>query len=215
MTNTNELITHLAKDAAPSSPLASPRVLFARMLLVFMVYFAIALPVMGLREDITLQLSRSLFLAEIFTLAAISISALWALVHLAFPDQYQHRLALHAPLMTTAMFALLFAWEMTLPPEPHAFIPAELEHHFICTLCIVGVAIIPSALMFWLTKQGATARPRLAGFYAMLAAASIGCLLMRLIEQNDDPLHLLTYHYAPTLAFAALGAWVGRRLLRW
>ena len=84
-----------------------------------------------------------------------------------------------------------------------------------CALCIGSVALIPSALIFALLRKGASVRQFQAGSFAVLAASSIGCLTLRLAEANDSMMHLASWHYGPTVLFAALGAALGKILLKW
>jgi len=78
-----------------------------------------------------------------------------------------------------------------------------------------ATAIVPAALIFALLRKGASVRPLRAGSFAVLAASGLGCLTLRLSEANDSLVHLVDWHYLPTLLFAVIGALVGRYLLRW
>jgi hypothetical protein len=69
--------------------------------------------------------------------------------------------------------------------------------------------------MFVLLRKGASIRQLQAGSFAVLTATAIGCLTLRLSEENDSIMHLLQWHYLPTLLFAALGALAGKWLLKW
>ena len=54
-----------------------------------------------------------------------------------------------------------------------------------------------------------------AGLLAVIAAVSVGAITLRLAEANDEIMHLLSWHYLPSIFFASLGALLGRYLLRW
>jgi hypothetical protein len=57
--------------------------------------------------------------------------------------------------------------------------------------------------------------PLQAGAFAVLTASTIGALTLRLAEENDSIVHLVQWHYLPTLFFAVLGAFAGKWLLKW
>jgi hypothetical protein len=54
-----------------------------------------------------------------------------------------------------------------------------------------------------------------AGLLAVLATAAVGVLGANTICPNDRPLHMLLWHVAPLMLFAAIGAGLGAWLLRW
>jgi len=118
-----------------------------------------------------------------------------------------------------AVFTLLVAmvgFQLMMPTDTLMVMPEEVgAHPMECTICIASVALIPSALIFSLLRNGASIHPFQAGSFAVLASSAIGCLTLRLSEANDSIIHLVQWHYVPTLFFAALGALAGKWLLKW
>ena len=106
------------------------------------------------------------------------------------------------------------AIQLLLPSESLALITAN-SHNIECSICIAAIAIIPSFLIFNLIKKGAATNFKKAGFFAILTTAGIGCLTLRLAENNDSAMHLLVWHYFPTLLFSCLGAVAGKYFLKW
>jgi len=216
MNQTDQLIISLAQETTPVTPMRSPITLALRLGAVLLIYAFVTGYVLGLRPDLTMQLQRPFYLAEIISLAALSLSSLWACVHLAFPDQYQRRIVTWLPILAFGALNIILGIQGFLPHDMRMVMPSpETAHGMECTLCIGSVAIIPSALMLIFLRLGASVHPRAAGAYAVLAAAGIGCLMLRLSEANDSLAHLITWHYLPTLLFAALGAAIGKWLLKW
>lgn len=216
MNDTEQLITALAEEAKPVSPLAAPRVLAVRLTGLLLVYALALGEVLGWREDLWLQLERPLYLAELTMLFLLVVTSITAAVYRAFPDLYQHPAILHWPAYALVGFGALLLAQFLLPFDPAAAIGSGAETHGMeCTLCIGAVAIIPSAAALWLLRRGASTYPLMSGAHALLAAAATGCLVLRLIEMNDIPAHLLAWHYLPTAGFSLLGGVLGRRLLQW
>ena len=216
MNQTDQLIESLAQETKPVTPMRNPVTLALRLGSVLLLYALAIGWVLGLRPDLAMQLQRPFYLAEIMSLAAISLTSLWACVHLAFPDQYQRRIVAQLPILAFGALSIILGVQGFLPHDLRMVIPPpETAHGMECTLCIGSVAIIPSALMLIFLRLGASVHPRAAGAYAVLAAAGIGCLMLRLSEANDSLAHLVTWHYLPTLLFAVIGAGIGKWLLKW
>jgi len=102
-----------------------------------------------------------------------------------------------------------------MPHDVRMVMPEISAHGMECALCIASVALVPSGLVFGLLRKGTTVRQLQAGSFAVLAASAIGGLTLRLAEANDSILHLVQWHYVPTLLFAGLGAMLGKYLLKW
>jgi hypothetical protein len=216
MNQIDQLIESLAQETRPVTPMRSPAALLVRLGAVLLLYAFVTGYVLGLRPDLAMQLQRPFYLAEIILLAILSFSSLWACVHLAFPDPYQRRIVTQLPILAFGILSIILGIQGFLPHDVRMVIPPpETAHGMECTLCIGSVAIIPSALMLIFLRRGASVHPRAAGAYAVLAAAGIGCLMLRLSEANDSLAHLITWHYLPTLLFAVIGAGIGKWLLKW
>lgn len=216
MSSTEHIIDSLAAEATPITPIGAPGKLAYRLGALLTVYAMATIALLGLRADLAVQFTRPVYLAEIALLFLVAITSLTAAVYRAFPDVYQHVSVTRWPRMAVGLFLALLVLEQFLPPDARAVILAgHAVHRFACTLCIAGVATLPSILAMLLLRKGASTEPATAGSHAVLAAAATGCLIMRLIEANDDTEHLILYHYLPTLGFAMLGGILGKTLLKW
>jgi hypothetical protein len=216
MADTDSLITELSAQAPATKTLPRPRYFICRVLVVLIVY---AIGVQGfnhLRPDIWEQLAtRPAYGMELLLLAAISISSVLAAIVSMYPDAYQRPALLKLPYIFLGLLTLLLEAQFFMPMNPHMrLLPFTLAGHE-CSLSIAAIAMLPSAMIFLVLRQGASVRPLQAGSFAVLASASIGCLCLRITEQNDSLAHLVSFHYAPTLLFAALGALAGKWLIRW
>jgi hypothetical protein len=212
---TEALIASLSQQATPVTALGSPRYWGGRVVGILGVYALAVQYFLGLRPDLLLQLTRPLFALEILLLVLLIFASATATILAMYPDAYQKPVLLKLPYGVFAGLVLLMTTQLLLPHDVAMVMPPVGAHAMECALCIGAVALIPSALLFMILRKGATVQRLDAGFFAVLAASGVGCLTLRLAEMNDSLEHLLQWHYVPTLLFAALGALIGKALLRW
>ncbi len=214
--DTNELIASLSGDALPkrkSLPAFSKNM--GGLALIACVYAALIQWHLGLRADLAAALMRPFYAAEIALLALLALTSLCGAVVAMVPDGYNKPLLGRLPYFSAMMLAAFLGLRAVLDVQVGEVLPGGKVHGMECALCIASVALIPSACLFYWQRRGATVHPLQAGASAVLASTAIGCLTLRLAEANDSFSHLVTWHYAPTLLFATLGAWAGKWLLKW
>ncbi len=78
----------------------------------------------------------------------------------------------------------------------------------------VAGALHASLLLAWIRK-GATTSPARAGAWAAVSTASFASFIVQFACANENPLHVLFWHFLPLLALTGLAALSARRLLRW
>lgn len=215
MTDTTSLITRLSSEANAPLTLLSPCGWAARLIVVLMLYAVGAQWAIGLRPDLAVQWTRPAFVAEIMLLLALLLSSSVASVLAMYPDAYQKPRLLRLPYWVAALLVGLLVVQLFMQEDPRMVMPAASLHAIECVLCIAAVALIPSIVIFILLRKGASVRQFQSGAFAVLAAAAIGCLVVRLAEDNDSLLHLVSWHYVPTLLFATVGGYVGKQVLKW
>ncbi|MFZ4125347.1 MAG: NrsF family protein [Rickettsiales bacterium] len=210
-----KLIAELSTTLQPVKSLRRPSVLALRFSAFLVVYAIITMMIQGVRPIASLP-HPMVYGAELMALLAVIITSIIAAVHLLYPDYYQRKRFISWPFYALAFFVGMLLWQFTVF-SPVQILPTHYEpsHSIECSLCVIGVAIIPSVMMLLLARTGASVRPRLLSGYAFLLAAALGCLLLRIVEANDDPMHLLLWHYFPTAGFAAIGAFLGKYFLKW
>ena len=211
--NTDELIANLSRQP-PLKALHSPRLYAVVLILGLLVYGMGVQTILGLRQDISIQWHRPLFILEVGLLLILILISLNSAISLMYPDAYQVHFLLKAPYIVSAALLLVLIFQLYLPLDKLGAYPVN-SHNLECTLCIASVAIIPSFIVFGLLRKGFSVKPKQAGALAVLTATSLACLLLRLSEMNDAIPHLLLWHYFPTLIFATLGAAIGQFILRW
>lgn len=215
MTKTADLISELAAQAQPAKAIASPAIWILRLLGVLALYAFAAQFFLGLRGDLLIQFTRPLFAVEILFLLLLLISSSVAAVFAMYPDAYQKPQFLKLPYAAFLLLASLLTSQLALPHDVRMVMPLPSAHAMECAICIAAVALVPAAIIFVLLRKGASVCQFEAGSFAVLAASAIGCLTLRLAEENDSVQHLLLWHYIPTFIFAAIGAMIGKCLLKW
>jgi hypothetical protein len=211
MDNIEQLIAGLSKDVQALKPAPRPWLLSLKWLAVAIAYLVVSLAFSGVRPDILTEFHKPWFVAEIVLLAGIFVSTALSAAVLAFPDLHQQRRTAFAPVWMFALFALvmLFAWLADNPPSP---LPM---HSFECTISILLFSLLPTAGIFYAMRQFASTHLHLSGIVAVLFAFSTGALWLRLHEQTDSIIHLIEWHYLPMIAVAAVGWWLGKKILKW
>lgn len=211
MKTTDHLIKELSSGLAPVAPALAPAGFVLRWLLVAVAYAALILCHFGLRADLAQKLMDPLYLLELLTLLAVVGSAVTAAAFLAYPDVRQKPWVLRIPAVAGGLFVVALGLAYAEQPVGMT-VP---DHGLDCLLCVTLYAIIPAIWMMMLLKRHASTRIRHAGALALLAAAGVGAVALRLEENTDHIGHLLLWHYLPMLGFGAVGIWLGQKFLRW
>ena len=211
MGNIDNLIGKLAQDTEAVTPAPHPYLLSLKWMGGAVAYLFLALALSGLRPDLMSKLHEPWFVAEIAALVCIFVATSLSAALLAFPDLYQKRGLVFAPVLTFVLFlpVIYCAWLADSPPAP---MPV---HSFECTFGITLVALLPAAWTFYVMRKFASTHSHWAGCIALLFAFSVGALWLRLYELNDSILHVVEWHYLPMIVFGIAGLWLGKTLLKW
>lgn len=211
MTTTAELIVLLSEQAAAVKPAPKPAAVLAGWMVGCLGYIAVLLFFMGLRGDLSAKLESPLYLIELGLLCAIMLSTAFSAIALSVPDMYQSQVMARGFIVPLVLFTAFLGISL-LEEMPYA---QTLPHGLECLACITLLSLLPAAwITAYLCRQAST-HYRQAGMAALLTAASIGCLVLRLSEANDSFLHLALWHYLPLAGFGIAGLWVGKKFLKW
>lgn len=211
MNNIDDLVVSLAQDAGAIKPAPHPYVLSLKLIGSGAIYILAALSIAGLRPDWIEKFHSILFVAELLALVGLFCVTSLSAALLGFPDQFQKRYQVWAPIGMFALFFLLlfFVWLLDREAAP---LPV---HSFECTISITLTALLPAVWTFYALRKYASTNARLAGSVSLLSAFSIGALWLRLHEETDSVVHVIEWHYLPMLVIGIIGLWLGKRLLKW
>ncbi len=211
MNNTDQFIASLADSANAVKPARGPWAICARWIVLSIIYMAVIIAFSGVRPDILAKFHWPIFAAEMAALIGIFLSTALSAAILSFPDMHGMRRLAYAPLVFFALFITIIfrAWQMDAPPAP---LP---EHSHECTVAIMFYALFPGIAIFLTMRRFASTHAMVAGGVAVLAAFSVGAIILRFIEQTDSMVHLITWHYVPMIVVGLLGLALGKKFLKW
>jgi hypothetical protein len=209
---TDQLVEALVADGVAG---AKP---FGRLLLLALAAgIALSLVVffltLGIRPDIRPALETWRFDLKI-VIALLGLVLAFAVCRdCARPDMPRHPLRRLAPLLVLIVAAV--AVELALVPEAAWRQRLVGSNSMICLPMVPILSLAPLGAVLWMLRRAAPASPALAGAAAGLVAALAGATLYAFHCFDDSPLFVATWYTLATLAMVAVGALVGRRLLRW
>ncbi len=212
--STEDLIQQLTSDLQPVRRLRPLAVRVAGWFVIALASLGLVMILMGVRRELGDAADRADFAIEAALLIVTALSAAVGALMVSIPGADLGKLARSLPIVvgtTTIVWALgeLLVASATGAPT------GRLTFAWHCVYKTASVAAIPSVVLFMMVKRAAPLHAARAGFLAILATAAVGVLGANIICPNDRPLHMLLWHAAPLMLFAALGAGLGTWLLRW
>lgn len=209
---TDDLIRRLAADPRPSPPvIRGVLAFFGPALGVVLVLLVLG---WGLRADLGVSLADPVTALKPLLPALVALAAIAGALGLARPDG---RAILPAVLLLgLAGTAIgLVAWNLAQVPA-EGWGPAIRGRTLLaCLLSIPTLAILPTLALLLALRRGASLAPAWSGALAGLTGGAAAAALYALHCDEDAPLFFVTWYGVAILMMAALGAMLGRRLLRW
>ena len=205
------LVARLKADLTPVRPLWPVSVRLASWLVLAGALIAVAMKV-GLRHDLAMQLRRPLYLFELATLLGAGTAAASAALSGAVPGRDGRSMGYAGLVLGLVSGALLLS-----EPAAAAFsVGPFIESGLRCAFCVTIFGVVPWAAMLAAVGRGAPLEARATGALAGGAAFAMGAAAVRVACPIDDPLHVLTWHMAPVVAWTMFSAAVGSVwLMRW
>lgn len=205
---TEDFIHEIAEGSRPVRQLDSPVVRFVRWSLISFLCLGVGLAVFGVRPDLeSVVQTPSFFLQGFFALSLAVLSALSAFI-LSVPDKRK-------PWLHIVPGTTLVLW---LGVIVQVFITSNGIHGGLGLSCIrdiVVLGLLPGAFLFLMIGKAAPLKIGRVGLLAGLSVAALGALGTQFICRNDDPLHILLWHYVPVLLLGGIGFFLGRLILKW
>lgn len=207
--STNELIDALVVDLAPVDRSRADRRFFGKLAFGVGVSLAIMLLLKEPRADVDSAAARPMFWMELVVLAGIALVAMTALHRLGYPGRRLGWVAGAAALSTTAAGLTAAASLLT----PGARLPLLADGWLEC-LVGIGLLSVPTlGFALWATRELAPTRQAVAGAAAGLFAGAVAVLFSAF--SGDAPAYLLVCSLPGMSVPVAVGALLGRRVLRW
>jgi hypothetical protein len=203
----DELIAALVADLRPIRRLASPRRRAARFGGLACGAVAMAVSLVGLRQDLTARLQQAPFLGETLLLFVLFGAATCSALGSSVPGAAL-RGAGKWVIAALGAWLVLIAARYTLEPSARA-----VGHGMPCVRRMLVLGSGPACVLLIMLRRAAPLRPGTSGLLAFLSAGSLGVLGTRLLCSKEEPLHVLLWHFMPLVAVAVLGSLCGRRWL--
>jgi hypothetical protein len=213
--DTEQLIQNML-DEGPRKPMPHPMKQTMFWLMGTLFYLATISGYFGLRADIVEKFFESSYFIEILLLFGLGVSSTLAAFCLSRPDGHQ------MPWLKFVPFGFILAWVLAAfgGSSIAEINMANLFHsmslgQFDCLWHILLFSTPPGLALFLIVRKGAIIQCCWAGTMATLSATSFGYLLLRLMEQNDNPVHLIVWHAVPIILMCMAGMVIGKFALKW
>jgi hypothetical protein len=207
---TEELIGELAGAPAPAAfrPARAGFGIAGAVVLAMAMTWASA----GWRADLAASLAAPITLAKFLLPLTLCILALYYAISLARPDASKRPWPVFVP--ASAAIALFLA---TASVTPAGMLMSGIagQTALTCVTSVMALSLAPLAAGMALQRNGASTRPQLSGLLIGLASGSGAAAGYALHCTEDSPLFFVTWFGLGIMAAAALGAFIGGRLLRW
>jgi len=205
---TDFLIEKLSQANRPIDQLSPPFVRFARWLIVAFLCVGVGVSLFGVRTDIEEVVLQFGFTFQVFcSLGLALLSALSAFI-LSVPDREKNWVSI-LPLATLVLWLLSIS---------QSFYVVEFVKGGIGLSCVRDIfvlSLVPAVFLFMMLRRAAPLQKDRVGIFAGLSVAALGAVGTQFICHNDDPLHVIMWHYFPVVAIGFLGFWLGKILLNW
>lgn len=211
---TDDLIARLSADLKPVRPMAMQRLLIGATLLSTIVAIAAMLMWLGMRTDMPVAVWTMSFWTKFgYTLIIAALGGVATLI-LARPDgrttwPWRAAIALLAALLVVAVIQLVRA-------EPEEMMPLIVGGtSLICPwrIVVLGLPMLLGAILA--LRRMAPANPTLAGFAAGIMAGGIGAWVYSFACAENGMMFLALFYSLGIVMVGAIGAVLGRFLLRW
>jgi hypothetical protein len=175
---------------------------------------ALALAVLGPRHDLAAAVGSMGFWMKAGYALALAAAGALALERLGRPGERAPIGMALATLAALAVLALALRELASLPRE--AWMPNLKGHSWrVCSLRIAALSLPGFLATLWALRRMAPTRPRLAGAAAGLMAGGLGAAAYGLACNETAATFLASWYSLGMLAWVAVGALAGPRLLRW
>jgi hypothetical protein len=211
---TDELIAALAADAQPVPPGALRGRLALASLIATAAAVALVLVVLGLRPDIHFAMRKATFWIKAAYTLALGACGFSLTLRMGRPGAKPGAALVLAPAIFAALAALAAA-ELLLAPKSARMHDLMGISWQLCPFLIVAISAPVFAATIWALRGMAPIQLRAAGAAAGLLAGGVGASVYGLHCQELSPAFVVVWYSLGVFVCAAIGVFLGPRLLRW
>lgn len=210
---TYQLIRTLAADNAHRSPPVAT-VLALGLLAAAPLSIAIFFLTLGVRPDVMTAMHNPFFDLKFAVTLALAIPAIAISLNLSRPEASLNGWA-WLLLLPVALLLAGIAGEMTLPQRLPMMTRLVGNNSRVCMMAISAMSLPLLAGALIGLRHGAPSRPAVAGALAGLLSAGLAATLYASHCTDDSPLFVATWYTIATALVTAIGAFAGKKLLRY
>lgn len=210
---TDRLIAALATDTRTVPRRIGP-VLALALLAALPVAVALFMAILGMRSDVRTAMHNPFFDLKFVVTLTLAFAAIVVSLHLTRPEASFGRWGWLLLLPVVVIVSSLAA-EMMMPHQRPWLARLIGNNAMACMASIPLFALPFLAAALLALRRGAPANPGLAGMTAGLLAAGLGATLYASHCTDDSPLFVVVWYSIATAFVAAVGAFAGRRMLRY
>lgn len=212
---TDDLISRLAAETRPVPRGALARRFATHLVLGGLVALALMIAAMGLRGDLADAVAGASFWMKAAYTAIVGAAGLGLALRLARPGASTGAAPWIALGLATAAIAVLAAGELATaaPTERLQMWLGQSWRECPARILAVSAPLLVAGLLAM--RRFAPTRPTAAGLAVGLAAGGLGATVYGLHCQESTAAFLATWYVLGMAAVGAIGALLGRRLLRW
>lgn len=211
---TDDLVAVLAHSATPVDVRAVHRQFTATLLVGGVLSMAAMLVFLGPRPDWRSAIELPMFWVKLAFPAAIAVAAFAAVRRLSHPGMRLGGTAAGLAVPVAVVWSMA-ATALAGAPAPERAAMVLGTSWWQCPLIIAALSVPAFAATFGAAKGLAPTRPELTGAMAGLFAGAAAALAYALYCAEMQAPFLAVWYLLGMLIPAAVGAWVGGRLLRW
>jgi hypothetical protein len=211
--DTDQLIRTLAADNAHHARpvgFALMLALLAAAPVSLLMFFA----ALGVRPDVMTAMHNPFFDLKFAVTLALAISAIAVSLHLSRPEASLRGFGWWL-LVPAGILIAGISGEMMMPQRAPMMTRLVGNNSTACMSAIPVMSLPLLAGALYGLRQGAPARPAVAGAVAGMLSAGLAATLYASHCTDDSPLFVATWYTIATAAVAAIGALAGRRVLRY
>jgi hypothetical protein len=209
---TEQLIRTLAADnTEPARPVGF--VLALALVAAAPVSVLMFVATLGVRPDVMTAMHNPFFDLKFAVTLALAISAVVLSLHLSRPEALLRGWALLL-LVPAGILAAGIGGEMMMPQRLPMMTRLVGNNSRACMTAIPLMSLPLLAGALYGLRHGAPSRPAVAGAVAGMMSAGLAATLYASHCTDDSPLFVMTWYSVATALVAAIGAWVGSRVLR-
>jgi hypothetical protein len=206
--NTETLIHELLLDCRPVKPVAHPIVGFFKWIVATIASVSAGVFILRPQPDVWNQLLDPVFVLPAVVLFFISFVCGLSAFLLVIPDSPVVRFDVIAVVAIVIWF--VFVGYLIVSSDV-----ADAQFGIACTLKMIGLAIFPAALMFFMLKKAFPMNPGLIGLLAVFGALGFAEVGVQFICRKTFAAHIILWHFLPLCALTFLGIVIGRKTFRW